>query len=128
MTGYDISRMNVEVGRELGYECHVWDLNDPDGTPSGKHDVILCYHVLEHTYDPPAALERIKGAMNPGGVLHIEIPVEPGLPRLNYGHLIALEAGDLKSMLVGCGLLPVSFSTRTHTGGTHIERVTAIRE
>ncbi len=127
VVGYDISSMNVEVGRELGYDCHTWDLNDPEGRSQGQHDVILCYHVLEHTYDPPAALKRIRDALTPHGVLHIEIPVEPGLPRLNYGHLIALESGDLKSMLVESGFLPVSFSTRTHTGGTHVERIAAIR-
>ena len=126
--GYDISRINVDVGRMMGYDCEVWDLNNETHVTSEEHDVLLCYHVLEHTHDPPQALERIRRALKPGGLLHIEIPIEPGTPRLRFAHLIALEAGDLKAMLDGGGFEVVTFSTQTHSGGTHIERVSAIRK
>lgn len=124
--GYDISEINVKVGESLGFSCKVWDLNNLEQVPQDKHDVVLCYHVLEHTYDPVASLKSIKSVINPGGLIHIEIPVEPGTPRLKFGHLIALEAGDLEKMLTICGFDIVSYSRKTHTGGTEIERISAI--
>lgn len=126
VVGYDISEINVSVGKMLGYDCRVWDLNEPSSTPDDKFDAVLCYHVLEHTYDPVASLREIKKTMSPGGILHIEVPIEPGTPRLNFGHLIALERGDLRNMLEICGLEPQSISTVTHTGGPEIERITAL--
>lgn len=126
VVGYDISEINVRVGNLLGYDCALWDLNDPKSTPPDQFDVVLCYHVLEHTYDPVTSLKSIKNIMKPGGILHVEIPIEPGTPRLNFGHLIALESGDLKNMLEICGFEPQSLSNVTHTGGPVIERITAI--
>src|ERR1022692_4211844 len=37
-------------------------------------DLILCRHVLEHTYDPLKFLQDVGDLMNPGGVLMIEVP------------------------------------------------------
>lgn len=47
------------------------DLDDFDGL---KFDVITAFHVLEHLQDPRAELKRLKNALNPGGVLIIEVP------------------------------------------------------
>jgi SAM-dependent methyltransferase len=37
-------------------------------------DLILICHVLEHLYDPPAALARFHAALAPGGYLILEVP------------------------------------------------------
>jgi len=37
-------------------------------------DLILCRHVLEHTYDPVKFLAGVRDLMSPGGVLLIEVP------------------------------------------------------
>jgi len=37
-------------------------------------DLVLMCHVLEHLYDPPATLTRIKDALAPGGHLVLEVP------------------------------------------------------
>jgi len=40
----------------------------------GPFDLILCRHVLEHTYDPVKFLAGVGDLMSPGGVLLIEVP------------------------------------------------------
>lgn len=40
----------------------------------GPFDLILCRHVLEHTYDPVKFLAGVRDLMSPGGVLLIEVP------------------------------------------------------
>jgi len=128
VVGYDISKFNVDVARKLGYNCAVLDLNSATTSlPVDTFDLIVCYHVLEHTYDPMKSLSKIAASLKTGGVLHIEIPIEPGTPRLRYGHLIALEPGDLKHMLEACGLSVLNFSDVSHTGGPKIERIAAVK-
>ena len=41
--------------------------------PTGRYDVILCAHVLEHLDDPEAALAWLKQRMKPGGVMLLAI-------------------------------------------------------
>ena len=126
--GFDIARFNVDLAREMGYDCRPADLNDASSPlPAEEFDLLVCYHVLEHTFDPIVSLGHIASSLRPGGFLHIETPVEPGVPRLRYGHLIALEEGDLARMLDAVGLRRISFSNATHTAGPHVERITAMR-
>jgi 2-polyprenyl-3-methyl-5-hydroxy-6-metoxy-1,4-benzoquinol methylase len=130
-TGYDISNYNVLVGKYLGYDCHVLDLNEHSHSISisenEKYDVLVCYHVLEHTFDPQRSLEKILSLIKPGGILHIEVPIEPGMPRLRYGHLIAMENGDLRKILENSSMLIVHSSNKSHTAGVPIERIAAIK-
>lgn len=44
------------------------------GESSGTFDLILCRHVLEHTYDPVGALRFLAKMLSPTGVLVIEVP------------------------------------------------------
>ena len=39
-----------------------------------RYALILCRHVLEHSYDPVAMLTRLSNLLVPGGVLVIEVP------------------------------------------------------
>jgi SAM-dependent methyltransferase len=64
-------------------------------------DLILICHVLEHLYDPAAALARIHDALAPGGTLMLEVPcatapeiLPPGwftFEHLHYYHPVILE-------------------------------------
>ena len=40
----------------------------------GPFDLVLCRHVLEHTYNPATFLKGVRDLMSPGGVLLIEVP------------------------------------------------------
>ena len=123
--GYDISRLNVAVAKKLGYDCDVYDLNDTAEFTRNAYDLLLCYHVLEHTYDPVKSFEKLANSLMPNGLIHIEIPIEPGQPRLKYGHLIAMESGDLKNILRLHNLKILNISTKTHSNGPMIERIVA---
>jgi len=123
--GYDISRLNVMVAKKLGYDCDVHDLNDTVEFSQNAYDLLLCYHVLEHTHDPVKSFEKLASSLKPNGLIHIEIPVEPGLPRLRYGHLIAMESGDLENILRLHNLKILNISTKTHSNGPVIERIVA---
>lgn len=47
-----------------------WDWRDS----SGKYDVILLRHVLEHHPHPVRLLRELGSALKPGGLIHIEVP------------------------------------------------------
>jgi SAM-dependent methyltransferase len=128
VVGYDISSFNVDVGKFLGYDCEIWDLNDRSQDSSERrHDIVSCYHVLGHTFDPVSALRGIVTRLTSGGIVHIEVPIEPGIPRLRYGHLIGFEKGDLRRMVEEVGLTVLNFEDAPHPGGPAIERVVAER-
>jgi SAM-dependent methyltransferase len=40
----------------------------------GICSLILCRHVLEHTYDPVKLLSELRGLLEPGGVVALEVP------------------------------------------------------
>lgn len=128
VTGYDISQFNVDIANKLNYRCEKLDLNNDEPNAQNVNDLVVCYHVLEHTTDPVAALKRIVKTMKDGAILHIEIPIEPGIPRLRYGHLIALEENDLSKIVEIAGMKILNLSTKTHEGGPKIERIVARNE
>src|ERR1700733_5394279 len=41
---------------------------------SNNFDVVTMWHVLEHVYDPAAALQEIHRVLKPGGMLMLEVP------------------------------------------------------
>jgi SAM-dependent methyltransferase len=59
--------------------------------PRGELDVVVAWHALEHIAEPAAVLERLRGALRPGGLLLIEVPnVESAASRAqgrNWFHL-----------------------------------------
>jgi 2-polyprenyl-3-methyl-5-hydroxy-6-metoxy-1,4-benzoquinol methylase len=42
--------------------------------PENRFDVVTMWHVLEHTFDPAAALKQIHRVLKPGGSLLLEVP------------------------------------------------------
>ena len=72
--GCDLSQSAAEQAKSVfGIEV---DLGGEETTlPLQKNlDLVLACHVLEHLYDPVAALTRIHAALRPGGYLLLEVP------------------------------------------------------
>jgi SAM-dependent methyltransferase len=75
-------------------------------------DLILICHVLEHLYDPPAALARFHAALRPGGHLVLEVPcaiapetLPPGW--FTFEHLHYYQPAILESLLQDAGFAVV---------------------
>ena len=130
-TGIDINSFNVELFSEMGFNCHLLDLMKNESISEKLEktfDVVVCYHVLEHITNPDEAVKNIFNSMNTGGIFHIEIPIEPGVPRLEYGHLISYEPKDMLKILEGVGFKVLYGTNATHAGGPWIERYIAVKE
>ncbi len=72
--------------RRLGQEAvQSLPLEEADFAP-GSFDLITLWDVLEHLHDPPAALERIRPWLRPGGVLAIGVPNLTSWDARLFGH------------------------------------------
>jgi 2-polyprenyl-3-methyl-5-hydroxy-6-metoxy-1,4-benzoquinol methylase len=72
--GVEISEQEAERARiSAGAEVFVGDpLDAPFGPES--FDVITCFHLLEHVYQPVELLKRIQTWLKPGGYLYVILP------------------------------------------------------
>jgi SAM-dependent methyltransferase len=52
---------------------------------SGQYSIILCRHVLEHSYDPVGQLTKLSDLLMPGGVLVVEVPSLETKARVLFG-------------------------------------------
>lgn len=87
VTAADASDYAIQRARERavqtgtsGVEWRVVDF-DRDRLP-GEFDLVICWEVIEHVRDPRAVLEKLYGALAPGGVLVITTPNAFGLTHL----------------------------------------------
>ena len=122
--GYDISRYNVYLAQSMGYEAEYCDLGDIESELdlSGVQ-MCMCYQVLEHVSNPLEVMEKIYFAMDSGCYFHAEIPIEPGFPRIEWGHLYPFWPNDLEYMLQIAGFQLLTVSDKTWEGGPQIRRV-----
>lgn len=127
--GLDINKFNCELFNELGYNVSVSDINKEniEFFNDKKFDIVSCYHVLEHTFQPEKAIINIYNNMTAQSILHIEIPIEGDNPQLNYGHLVGFYPQELGSLLKHVGFNIVYGTNKTHTGGSYIERYIATK-
>lgn len=52
---------------------------------TGQFSLVLCRHVLEHSYDPVGLLSELSDLLLPGGVLMVEVPSLETKARLLFG-------------------------------------------
>ena len=72
--GVEISRHEAENARiSAGAEVFVGDPLDAPFQPD-SFDVITCFHLLEHVYQPLPLLNRIRTWLKPGGFLYVILP------------------------------------------------------
>jgi hypothetical protein len=121
--GYDIVPLSIYAAKKLNFDGRFYDFNDCDqDLDLSGASLVVSYHMLEHTSDPLVAIQKIFQSMDSGAFFHVEIPIESGRPRLQFGHLFAFQNFDLSRMLDQVGFKILSFSHSTHTGGPEIER------
>lgn len=126
--GFDIAPLSLEVTKHLGYDARKYDFDKCEGELDlGGADLVVTYHMLEHISDPLPAVQKIFNSMKKDSYLHVEIPIEPGMPRVEFAHMFPFEPRDMLEMLRAAGFIVILGSNKTHTGGPHIERYTAYK-
>jgi len=127
--GFDVVRVNVLVGKKLGYNVEEYDFSESDkNLDLEQANLVISYHMLEHITDPLKAIKRVFDSMDPGSYFHVEIPVEPDGPRLRYAHLFPFHPHDLGHMLIEAGFKVLFGTNKVHEGGPWIERYLAYKE
>jgi SAM-dependent methyltransferase len=120
--GCDPSPSAVSQARNI-FDIEVDLGNEEDAVPRQNDlDLILLCHVLEHLYDPPAALARLHAALAPDGYLILEVPCAVAPERLPPGwftfeHLHYYQPEILKRLLRAAGFEPVE--TRIEMNAQH---------
>ena len=91
------------------------NLEDPLFELPAEYDVALLLHILEHLFEPEAALRKVVGSIRPGGALIGGFPVLPELlagPRQRrvrrtaapMGHVSVFSPARVRKMATSCGL------------------------
>jgi 2-polyprenyl-3-methyl-5-hydroxy-6-metoxy-1,4-benzoquinol methylase len=62
------------VGRELGIPVHIGTFEDIQLNDVPRFDAVIMAHLIEHFYDPVAALRKVHSLLAPGGVVFLETP------------------------------------------------------
>ena len=128
VSGYDVLEINILSATELGYDVQRYDFNDcDDHLQISDSDLVVSYHMLEHLSDPLKAVKKIYSSMKPGAYFHVEVPIEPGIPNIRYGHMFPFEPADLGRMLDMSGFVTLTASNNTHKGGGSVERYFALK-
>jgi SAM-dependent methyltransferase len=111
---------SIEVAARRGWVDEARRGLFPELAPevAGDYDVVSMHHYLEHTRDPGAELDAAVVALEPGGLLSIEMPdPESSLarvmgrwwgPYLQPQHLNMVTAGNLEAMLAERGFSVVA--------------------
>ena len=121
--GYDVTPLSIGVTQEMGYDGRKYDFNDCSEDLDLKGaSLVVSYHMLEHLSDPLIAIKKIYDAMDTGAFFHVEIPIEPGTPRLQFAHMFPFHPRDIAYMLQESGFTILTLSNNTHEGGPWVER------
>jgi 2-polyprenyl-3-methyl-5-hydroxy-6-metoxy-1,4-benzoquinol methylase len=118
VTGIELNDAAVADAQLRGLPVRKADLRELIAKRSGKFDVVILSHVLEHVRDPVAFLRDANALMPVGGFLHLALPNggSPGLtrerdkwPALCYpAHLYHFDLENLRDLLYQCGFSTVS--------------------
>jgi len=121
LTGIEMSESVARraAGR-CGAEVFVGGILDAPFAPN-QFDVITCFHVFEHLYDPRSVLEKVFYWLKPGGIFYTMMPNIDSAGRRIFGsHWFALELprhlshfspASLRNLAIGIGLQEISITT-----------------
>jgi 2-polyprenyl-3-methyl-5-hydroxy-6-metoxy-1,4-benzoquinol methylase len=108
--------MLTEKLRKAGYDDFFEaNLEDPKFDLPGDYDVAVLLHILEHLFEPEAALRKVARRIRPGGALIGGFPVVPGpfagirekrvrKTAAPMGHVSVFSPGRVRRMARECGL------------------------
>jgi SAM-dependent methyltransferase len=102
--------------------------------PPGSFDVITCFDVFEHVYEPRKVMNKVGEWLKPGGIFYILVPNIESAERKIFGtywhglemprHLFHYSPGSLKSLADTAGLSEVHIETRRNQSvGTSLRYV-----
>jgi SAM-dependent methyltransferase len=90
--------------------------------PPGSFDVITCFDVLEHLYEPRRVMARVREWLKPGGIFYVLVPNVDSAEARVFGsywhglelprHLFHYSPASLKFLAESAGLREVSVETR----------------
>lgn len=125
VSGCDITPLAIAVAQQLKFNVFRHDLMSDDRIPTQDNfpDIIVAYHVLEHTFCPEKCIQKIIDISKLGTILHLEVPIQPGKPQVRYGHLFSFEKNDLKVLLKETGRVKFLESEITSSIERHICQV-----
>ena len=107
----------------MGYDGREYDFNNcTEDLDLAGASLVVSYHMLEHLSDPLVAINKIYEAMDDGAFFHVEIPIEPGMPRLQFAHMFPFHQRDMAYMLQEVGFVLLTLSNKTHENGPWVER------
>jgi methionine biosynthesis protein MetW len=72
--GVDISEHAVARARRKGVLARVHDLSNELPYTDESFDLVLCFEVLEHLFDPKYAVREMRRVLRPGGRLLVSVP------------------------------------------------------
>ncbi|HVT96417.1 MAG TPA: class I SAM-dependent methyltransferase [Acidobacteriaceae bacterium] len=110
-----------EARNRCGAEVFVGDILDAP-FPAQSFDVITCFNVFEHVYEPREVLVRVAKWLKPGGVFYTLMPNIDSAGRRVFGsywyplelprHLYHFSPATLRKVAKSAGLREVSLETR----------------
>jgi SAM-dependent methyltransferase len=116
-----------------GAQVFVGDILDAPFPPE-SFDVITCFDVLEHVYDPRRVMARVGEWLKPGGIFYVLVPNVDSAEARVFGsywhglelprHLFHYSPASLRSLAESAGLQVVSLGTRRNPAvGTSLRYV-----
>lgn len=102
--------------------------------PQESFDVITCFDVLEHLYEPLSVMTKVREWLKPGGIFYVQVPNIDSAEARVFGsywhglelprHLFHYSPASLKFLAEAAGLREVSLETRRNPAvGTSLRYV-----
>jgi SAM-dependent methyltransferase len=121
VAGVELSPTAAQYAREhFALDVASCDLLDAPFEPT-SFDAAMLWHVLEHTHNPQAQLERLRALLRPGGVLGLRVPnlasFGARVARRSWAwmsppaHLWYFSPATLPRLLVACGFEVLEVAT-----------------
>ncbi len=132
--GIEMSAESAKLAQaKSGANIFVGNILDAEFPPS-SFDVITCFDVFEHLYEPRQVMTRIAKWLKPGGIFYVLVPNVDAAEARVFGsywhglelprHLFHYSPASLKFLAESAGLCQVSLETRRNPAvGTSLRYV-----